>query len=210
MKNKILLILLVLFPVMVNGACNEAKHKEYVEIAKNITYDNHFDKLNGRYTFTLYNITEDMYGIYGKNKFLPDSENKIELKSVAQGTNISISVYVNDGCDPIAYFGLTEPYFNPYYKSDECFGFEELAECSKEFTSSKVTKESLEMAKYYHYKNYGQGGDNKNGNENDKSLIDIIKEYIRKWWVKVLLSVVTTLFCVWVYRIRIRKIKHGI
>ena len=209
MKYKLLLVLLVLFPVLVSAECNQTKHKEYEEIAKNITYDNHFDRTTGKYTFTIYNITGEMYGIYNGSNIKPDNENKIEIKDILQGRNVSISIYANDGCDPIKYFGVTEAYFNKFYNTEECLGYENMKECSKEFTSSQITEEILKNAKKYYYANYSTEEDQSTG-ENETSIIDLRKEYISKWWVKVLLSIVTTVLCIYLYRIRLRKIKHGI
>ncbi len=210
MKKRLLLVMIFIFPLVINASCDTKVHEEYLKLASSITYDNNYNKANKNFTFTIYNITDGMYVKYGSNTLRPDSQNKVEIKSIQEGSNVKISIYANDGCDQIKYIGYIEPYYNTYYRTDECVGYEDMDECAKEFTSTRVTKDIMAKAKEYYNKRYKQGDDNGEEEDASRSIFDIIKELVKIWWVKILLSVATTIISISLYRIRFRKIKHGI
>jgi hypothetical protein len=209
--KKILLVLIVLFPVFANAKCDTNKNSEYIKtIAPQITYDNQFDHNTKLYTFTIYNVPNGFYVVWNNRKFTPDSDGKVVFRNVKQGTNISISIYASSECEAIKYIGKTEDYLNPFYNSVDCLGYEDkITYCAYEFTSSIVTKETIETAKYYYDHSYTQEPDS-GEKEEELSFLDLLKLYISKWWVKVTLSVVTTIICISIYSVKYRKIKHGI
>ena len=60
MIKKVLLVLL-LFPVIINAACNYDKHKQYEELASHITYETNYSKSSDRYSVIIYSIFSNMF-----------------------------------------------------------------------------------------------------------------------------------------------------
>ena len=208
--KKVLLILIILFPIVVHGTCNTEKNNEYIKtLAPQITYDNVYDRNSRRFSFIIYNVPRGFFVTTDSGKFYPDSENKVVFNGLNQGSNISVSVYASSECEAIKYIGFTEGYFNPYYNSYDCLGYEDkISYCSQEFTSTPVTKEIIELAKYYSETSFVQEEEKEEVKE--LSFLDLLKIYISKWWVKVLLAVLTTIISISLYSTKLRKIKHGI
>ena len=209
--KKFLLLIIVLFPILVSAKCDVNKNNEYIStLAPQITYDNHFNSSTKDYTLTVFNIPNGFFAVSNNRRFYPDNEGKIVFNGIRQGANITISIYASNECNAIKYIGKTEDYYNPFYNSEICLGYEDkLTYCAYEFTSSQITKEIIEKAKYNYEHTYSQETKNRE-EKKELSFIELVKLYISKWWVKVLLSALTTIISIVIYNAKFRKIKHGI
>ena len=205
---KKILVLVLLFPLIVNAACNYDKHAQYENLASNITYETNYSKGSNSYSVVVYSIFSNMYVSYNNKKYSPDSENKVTISGISPGTTAAIDVYANDGCPEIKMIYITADYYNRYYGSEECRGYEMLPQCSSQFTSSLITKEIVEQAKY----NYDHPQEQYTPKEAPKepSLYEKIKAFIESWGIKIILVVVTTFVASTLYNAKFRKIKHGI
>ena len=210
MNKKVLLIILLFIPFIINAkVCDEAKHKEYEGLASSITYDHKYSKSSGKFDITVYNIFEGMYIKYNGKTIESDGQ-KVVINDVKQGSDVMIYVYADDGCSEIKIITFIEPYYNEYYGTEICKGYEDkLMICSSQFTEAPVTKEVIEIAK----ENYGkaiQAPEKEKTEEESHGIITIIKEYIQKWGIKVLLVVLTIFISSSLFSAKFRKIKHGI
>lgn len=205
---KKLLILVLLFPMIVNAACNYDKHKQYEDLAPNITYDNNYSKSANKYNIVIYSIFSNLYVTYGGVKYTPDSENKVTISNINPGVDAKISIFANDGCAEIKIIYVSLPYYNQYYGSEACRGYEKIPQCSSQFTSSLITKELLEKAKYNYDNAIPQPEDPEP--EVEPGLFDKILDFVKTWGIKILLAVVTIFVTSTLFSIKFRKIKHGI
>lgn len=211
-KNLILLLLILIFPNIINATCDYTKHTKYSEIAGNITYETSYLKENNRFNITIYNVVDDMYVKYNNKQYNHDSSNKVLLTNFKEGSRFNIQVYTKDNCDiPVRTLYITLPYYNTYYNSGKCLGYEDkITLCSQQFTSYELTETILEQAKY----NY----DNEIIQEVKKVEIQIeeitmkgkIIDFAYNWGAKILLVILTTYVTNSVYKVKYRKIKHGI
>ncbi len=209
--NKKILLLILLFPLFISAKeCDRVAHEEYLDLAPNITYDRNYSKSNSSFSIIIYNIFDGMYINYSKRTYNPDNENKVTIDNIPEGTNVTIDIYANDGCSQIKQINLKLPYFNQYYGEAECRGYgTKIAECSAQFTTSKVTLKIVQEAKH----NYDDGRYQfhpKEEVEEDNSLFKKIKAFIEEWGIKILLAVVTFFVSSTIYNAKFRKIKHGI
>lgn len=207
--KKIVFILLVLFPFVINAECDYTKHEEYVKIASNITYDNSYSKSAGMFIVTLYNVFNGMHVKYNGQVYNPNSESEVVINSIPQGQRVILDIYADDGCDMVRKITIIEPYFNKYYGSKKCVGYENvLTMCSSQFTSSEINDEILNIAIKNHNNTILQ--ETEKEIEQEVGLFTRIKEFMLNWGIKIVLFVVTSGICWAFYTDKFRKIKHGI
>ena len=76
--KKLVLVILLLIPFAINAEeCDKNKHKEYINLSSNITYDNNYSKSSNNFTITIYNIFDGMYAKYNDKEYKPGSDNTI-------------------------------------------------------------------------------------------------------------------------------------
>lgn len=210
MNKKVLILLLMFIPFLVNAKeCDQTKHNEYLGLSSSITYDYKYSKSTSRFTIDVYNIFEGMY-IKSGNKVYTTDGKKSTISDIREGSSVMLYVYADDGCDEIKIITFEAPYYNQYYGTTDCQGYEDkLVICASQFTEAPVTKELLKVAKENYNKPIQDEGHEKEEVKED-GIISIIKEYIQKWGIKVLLVVVTLFVAITLFGTKYRKIKHGI
>ncbi len=211
MNKKILLVLLVVLfvPTLVSAACDYDKHKQYTDLVPNITYDNNYSKSSNTFNIVIYSMFSDMFVTYNGKKITPNENNEVAINNIKPGSNVLIRIYASDGCDEIKVINLNEDYFNSYYGTEVCEGYETTVKaCSSQFTTSPVTRELIEEAKN-NLKPIPQTTKKPEAPEND-SIFAKIKTFIETWGIKIVLVVVTTFIVSSIYNDKFRKIKHGI
>ncbi len=210
MKKWLMVILLVL-PIFIKAECNYNKHVEYMEFASHITYETEYSMSNAKFTVTFYNVMDGLYIKIGKNEFRPDANNLVVLHDYAEGSVLDVYIYANDGCNTqVGNITVSLPYYNPYYGTEICRGYEELTLCASNFSTTKPTKSLIEKTK----ENYDTVIiQDKNGTEEDankpsfmKKTWDFFVKYISKAILIILSSVLTIIY----YNNQISKIEHGI
>ena len=84
--KKIALVILLMIPFVINAEeCNKEKHKEYINLSSNITYDNNYSKSSNSFTITIYNMFEGMYAKYDKKEYKPGKDNTIVIEKISGG-----------------------------------------------------------------------------------------------------------------------------
>ena len=208
--KKVLLIILLFIPFFVSAReCDSSLHKEYATFASKISYDNDFTLARGSFNVTFYNVVDGLYFVYNGKNYYP-IDNEIQITSVEQGTKMSVYVRGNDGCDDaVRIISINEPYYNGYYGSSLCEGYEDkLSYCSSQFITLPVTRELFDMAK----KNIDNGIKQEVEKEvvKEKTIFDRIIEFASSWGVKIALFAITSIGTFSYYNDKFRKIKHGI
>ena len=207
--KKLVFILLLLVPFFVSAECNYNKHEEYSNFAKNLTYDNTYSKSSRRYNITIYNVINGMYASYDGRKYYPDSENVVTITNVPQGKTAVIDIYGNDGCNPVRVFSISELYYNDFFGSNLCIGYEnKIKACSSEFTSSEITEDKLKEI----IDNYNNViiTDKEKEEKEEVTFIEKVKDFMLSWGIKIILFAVTCGIFIPFYNEKFRRMEHGI
>lgn len=205
-------MLLLIFPNIINAACDYTKHTKYSEIAGNITYETSYLKESSNFNITIYNLVDDMYIKYNGKQYNHDSANKALLTNFKEGSRPAIEVYVKDGCDtPVRTIYITLPFYNTYYNSGKCLGYEDkITLCSQQFLSYEVTETILEQAKYNYDNEIIQDVKKDEPVIEEITMKEKVIAFAYNWGAKILLVILTTYVTNSVYKVKYRKIKHGI
>ena len=208
--KKILLIIILCFPFIVNADCNRSKHSEYIEYASRIGSDSSYSKSSGTFKIKLYNVLDDMVVKYKNIEYKVNSQNEVTIEDVLEGTSMSISIFAKDGCDEIRIININTPYYNRYYGSELCRGYEDkLLLCSSSFTTVRTSEEMIKKAKENYDRNIISDDDTEEKTE-EKSFYDKLLEFGLNWGIKIVLFVITVVISSAFYNTKLRKIKHGI
>ena len=210
--KKLILVLLLFMPIVIFAKCDNDAFKKNIETASSITYDLDYNKGRKLYTVKIYGISKKFYIEYDKKTYKP-TNNSITLSNIKEGTSLSIAVYGNDDCGVSKYLYIKAKYFNDFYGSEKCYGYEDkLTICNSEFTDIKITEDYLEKAKYHI--------DNPIITEREKvtvavpepenNIFEDVKDFVLNWGVKIGLLALTTALSVTFYNNRFKKIKHKI
>ena len=209
--KKILLLVLLLCPFIVNAACDKDKFTSNIKEASHITYDNKFNEATKKYDITLYAVSDNFSVYIGKTKYNV-VKNTVSITGITQGSEVDITIYGDDGCgEQIKNIYLSELYYNSFYKSDLCREYEgKISGCSYEFTKNQITREYLDKVIDNYNNSLDPAEEEKEPETLEVSFKEAIKKVFLNWGVKALLAVVTTLVSITIYKHRYNKIKHGI
>lgn len=213
----IIIILLISFPVVINAetstisGCDYQREVELNKLASKISYDRSYNRENGMFTVTLYNVISDLYLKYNETTYVGDIDDKVTIDNIEEGTYMDVVVYSNGRSCYLSLMTVyvTIPFFNTFYGSDQCRDYENiLTVCSSEFLSYRITAQILKDAiDNYNNKIYNDPAPIDKGTT---TLVDTIKNFVSLWGMKILLTVVTIALSVWYYQVKVRKVKHGI
>lgn len=118
-----------------------------------ISYAQSYSKQTKTYTFTISNITEDLYVSDGENKYKGNSDKKVIITGIEEGIE---KTYIIDKETPTKdskrKITVKFPYFNPYYNTEKCKGYNgKIAVCSKQFLDYEVSEDLVDTSiKNYH------------------------------------------------------------
>lgn len=210
-KKIVLLLILMIFPsIILNAAmCDATEYVKYQKLAENVTYETSYSKSSKTFEIKLYNVYNGLYISFDGIAYPTTYDNKVFISDIKEGQNISFSVNTNDtGCgDLLKSFYINLPYYNSFYESSRCDDYKDkLAICSSQFLSYQPTNELFELQ----LKNYSGINDQLEEEEKDKTIIEIIVDFVKDWGVKILLVVISSIITIIPYNIKLRKIKHGI
>lgn len=211
--KKVILVILLLIPFIVNaeGECNKTKHKEYSALTEEITYDNQYVKSTDSFTITIYNLFGGMYATYEKNTYKTGKDNTIVITGIPCGANVTIDIYGDDNCSALKRIITKEPYFNRFYGSTLCEGYEEsLVMCHSQFTKTEVTRSLLDKAIYNYQHNISQKTTKDDDTGEGESFFSKLTAFLTNWGIKILLAVISTILSISLFSDKYRKVKHGI
>ena len=211
--KKWLIVILLICPVFLKAECSYNKHTEYTNYANLITYESEYSKSDSTFKVTFYNVIKGLTFKIGKLTYTPGENDTIVITDVEEGKTLDIYVYGDDGCkSQVRNINVTTEYYNPYYGTVICKGYENLTLCSSNFTATKATKEMIEKTKEtYDYII------NQDKNETPEEPVSGIKKVGTKIWdffvkyvSKALLVIASSIFSIAYYNNKLRKVEHGI
>ena len=209
--KKLVIIILLLIPFLVKADCDYDKHKEYLSYASRINYENTYNKTTNSFSITIYNIIDGMSVKYNNKEYKANDEDIVIIDGISEGTNVNISIFANDGCSEIRIINVNEQYYNSYYGSDLCSGYEDkLVYCSHQFTSIKTNESLVENAKKNYDKTIVSEKEEEKKEEEENNLLDKLIKFGLNYGIKILLVIITVVISSAFYNSKLRRIKHGI
>ena len=146
--KKWLVVILLLCPILLKASCNYDKHTEYTNFAKLITYETEYSQSDAKFTVIFYNVIKGLKFKVDKMTFSPNENDTITITDLEEGKVLDIYIYGDDGCNSqVGNITVTLPYYNPYYGTEICKGYEQLTLCASNFTTMKATKKMIEKTK---------------------------------------------------------------
>lgn len=212
-KVLMILVLLLVFPLTINAAssCDAKKHSEYADFSEYIKLDKSYSKSSGSYKVTLYNVVNGLYIMFEGKEYRPDSESKVVISNVNEGTNKLARVYGDDGCTTsVGTVLINTPYYNELYGSYLCDGYEDkIVYCSSQFTTIKVTKDLIKTA-INDYNMTIKHSEKKEEEKKAVTFVDKLLDMAESWGLKLLLALVTSFGTAIFFNRKFKKIQHGI
>lgn len=210
MKKVILTILLIL-PIFVNASCDYTKHDEYMSYASYVTYETNYNKETYSFDVTFYNVIDGLTLRINNKKYTPTEGDIVTLKNIKQGSDVEVYIFGNDGCNShVGYKSFKLPYYNPYYGTKICKGYEELVLCATKFTIEEPTEEMIIKMKENYDNIIIQEKEEKDPEKEKVNYFKLILEILIKYVLPVLLVVASTTVTISHYRNKMSKIEHGI
>ncbi len=216
-KYLLILLICIIFPTTImgetstNSGCDYKREVELNKLASKISYERVYSKDKGTFNITLYNVISDLYLKYENELYYGDENNEVTIKDIQEGEYMNVVVYSSgSSCySSLMTIYITIPYFNPFYDSDDCDGYDTiLTVCSSQFLTYRIDAQILKDAiDNYNNKIYNEPEPVK---QKDTSIINGVKEFISLWGMKIILVVVTVGLSVWYFQVKLRKVKHGI
>lgn len=210
--KKVILFLLLFIPILIKAdTCDYAKHNEYDVLSSNIKYEMKLNKEKNTYTITLLNVYKDIYVTYNSKMYVQNSKNEIIINNVTAGESLAIKVFSpSDDCaDVLRTISIQTKYYNWLYNDERCDKYRNVLNiCKYEYLSYPATEKLLTSA----IKNYENAyvEPEKEAEEAEPTLLDNMKKLFISYGIPIILLVVTSLITVAVYKVKFRKLKHGI
>lgn len=212
MKKIGLIIILMLFPIITKATCNNTLREEGKTLSANITSEIKYNSSKNTFTLHLYNVDANMSVIYLKKTYKPNN-GEIAISNISEGKNVTLDIYYIDGCDgPIDIIKKTMPYYNRYYKSLICDGYEDkLYTCSTQFTSYYISEEIVKLSiKNYETKRIPIEHNPELPKEDETTIFEKAKEIVNNWGVRIALLIGSSLITIIIGNSKYRKEVHGV
>lgn len=203
MKRYILFILFLIIPFNVlavsKTSCNYSLVAKLKGLANNvnITYSYEINNDMVKYSIELVNISEDIYFIDNntKNKYYySDTINgSIKLNGYSSG-NVRYTFYSNNSdCmnEKLVVKNVNLPYYNKFYKYDECIGIEEFNLCKKWIKYDGFYDDFVRSVNEYKSSLINNDIDNKVSNV---SIFNKIVDFILKYYYITMLVIVLIIY----------------
>lgn len=209
-KKLLLFLVLLVIPRIVFAECTYSEKYELNALSSYIDYNYEYNEASGLFTITLMNVN-DKLEIRNKNYTYYPENNKIVIENIEPGTRLSLDVYstVYNECynEYLRVIYVSVPYFNRYYGSVLCKGYENLDICNSRFLDYKISNETfLLILKNYEYTLSDKQDD---GNETvDEKWYEFVMNFFQEYFFKILVSVISFVISISIFNVIFRKVKH--
>ncbi len=212
--KRIFLTILLLIPFVINA--NECDYKREVELndlAGNIKYETIYDYDNNEFDINFYNVVDGLYLSFNNGTYFGDDDNRLTINDQNEGTYLTVIVRSGEtSCfSSIMDIYVILPYYNKYFGSEICKGYEEkINVCSSEFLSYKVSKTDVNKSIESYKESLIEVSTTKKEEENNVTFTDKAISFFKNFGIKIVLVIVSSLITIAIFNIKFRKIKHGI
>lgn len=207
MKKVLLLCLCLFFPCALNAECDYKTEKNMTSLSIYVDYDYTYNEETEKFDVTVYNLQNIFAFYYGGNTYSPNTDKKAYIFNIEPGTNMELEVFGTGVslCSGKSFrkIKINIPYINPYYNSEECEGYSNTTVCYSRFLNFRISQVTFKNALHREEEKIDSEKENK---------FDIflnILNFIKKYYVKIVIITVTTVLSVLIYKNKYRKSKHG-
>ena len=203
--KKIFFLLILLFPCFVNASCDYETEKNMTSLSLYVDYSYEFNEGTELFDLYLYNL-QNIFSIeYDSNFYVPE-DNEVVISNIEPGSNITLSVFgsVSSLCSGKNFrtIYLSIPFINPYYESKECEDYKKMSVCYSRFLNFDLS--------YTTFKNALKREEVKDEEINDEHiLLNGIINFFKKYYIKIILLIVTSIITFIVFKNKFRKSKYG-
>lgn len=207
--KKIILLLILFMPIFINATCDFDMQNQYMKYAYDISHDSEFDSVSKKFNVTLYNVNDKLTVRYGGVNYQVIN-NKVSINGVKEGTEMSISLFGPSGCDdPVRLIYISQPYFNPFYGSTMCYGYDgKISYCTYNFINTKPTEELVADAIYNYTSSLVTEEEEKPEEVVELTLGEKIVDLIDTRLIKVFMFIFTAYVTFVIYNDLYIKVKH--
>ena len=213
--KKIVLFLVIFLSgnLILNAECTLKREKELNILANYVNYIYEYNESTGKFDITFNNFLDGFTLAYDNKVYVP-SGGSLVISNLDLGARFNADIVINmEGCilGSVRNINIRLPFKNKYYNSSLCNGHEDLNVCSYRFLEYNLSETTF----------FGLlENDNKN-NKDDKeedienppikdNLIDVAVNQVKKYYIPVIVLIVSSGIMISIYSVIIRKIKHGL
>lgn len=203
LKRIIFVIILYLCMIpSVKSYCDDSEIIKLQRIAKNVNISYTFDEENELFNITFTNLRKELILYDATNKKEYNIYGELNLKQNYNGNN-RFDIYAKkNNCtkDILISKHIELPFYNQYYKYDECKNIQHYKYCSK-WLNRSITYEDWNKNVLEYKSSYSQN--NKNDQpKTERSILNkilnaIIKLYVSYYYI--ILPVIITILCIIIY-----------
>ena len=208
--KKILLVILMLFPLVLDAECTYKEKYELNALASYINYSYDYNRNTELFTITLYNVDEKVEIRYENAVYYPEN-GQILIENIAPGSRLSLDVYstINNECynEYLRVIYISVPYYNTFYGSILCEGHEDLDICNSEFLGYKISNKTFILLLNNDQFSLKED-EEKVEEEIDEVWYENVFVFFQDYYIKILVTIVTTVVTVSIYNVLYRKIRH--
>lgn len=210
MKKTLFLLILLAFPIFLNAECTYKEKYELNALSSYIDYTYDYNESSKLFTVNLFNIDEKLELRYENKVYTPEN-GKVTLNNVEPGSRLYIDVYstIQNECfnEYLRVLYVSVPYFNRFYESVLCDGHEDLDICNSRFLDYQISNQTFILLL-----NNEEFTLNK-----DEEIVEIVDEEkwynividtMQKYYIKFIVTIVSTAFSVYIFNVIYRKVKH--
>lgn len=203
--KKILFLILLLYPIIINAACDYENEKNMTSLSLYIDYAYEYNESTNSFDINIYNL-QNIFSIeYAGNYYTPQN-NKAIINNIKPGTSMRLTVFGSGDslCSGKSFrtINLSLPFLNPYYESEECSGYENLTVCYSRFLNFNLSyttfKNALKREEEYLAPTI-----------EEPSIFDNVITFFKNNFIKIILLILTTAITFFIYKNKFRKTKHG-
>lgn len=210
MKKLFFLLVLCAWPFMVNAECTYSEKYELNALSSYIDYAYDYNESTGLFTINLFNI-EDRLELRYENKVYEPENGEVIISNIAPGTRLSIDVYstVQNECynEYLRVIYVSIPYFNRFYDSILCDGYEELDICNSRFLDYQISNQTFILL----LNNYEFSLNDKeldSGSVLDHGWFNKAVIVLKNNYLKIVICILSTVLSVSIFNVVYRKVKH--
>lgn len=189
---RISLLVMLLFPLKVMGACTVEDKMRYSTLASNITTSYEYKENNQSVTFdvTIHNVHKDLVVVDTNNKRYESNSNNLNdftISNLKDGNNYSFHVYAKSGDCSYRLFNtlyVSTPKYNKYYSDPVCNGASDYSLCQKWAEVGNITYEQFK-SNVEEYKNPKKDVIEEQENDN-KNWLYMIGDFWAKYYLYIL------------------------
>ena len=214
--KKILFLLLVISPILVHAdsSCDYKTFDEHSRISNDINYTITYYKESNNYYINFNNVYSGIYLTYNGNNYQGNNKNEVTISEINPGTFMKINVNSSaSNCSPfIRTLNVELGYYNYFYGSSMCeeyIGY--LTACTDEFLTYEINYDLL-VQMINNYKN-GYVEEEKKDKVEEETKVNIfenIQTFIDNYGIQIIMVLLSFLITTAIFRIKFRKIRHGI